>query len=71
MKIYKVGEKALILSGSVWFELLSIDWDTFLNRENLRNKIEIDLEKQTPLSGGHDFPIMGNVYAALAEHESY
>lgn len=51
MKIYKVGEKALILSGMEWFELEFIDWDSFLNRENLRNQIKDDLKEHNPLKG--------------------
>jgi len=51
MKIYKVGESAFISFGSDWFELKLIDWDLFLNRENLRDQIQNDLKEHNPLKG--------------------
>jgi len=50
MKIYKAGGSALISSGVNWFQLNSVDWDTFLNREDLKNRIEEELKSQIPLN---------------------
>ena len=68
MRIYKVGGNALISSGKEWFELKSIDWDTFLNRENLGKNIEDDLKGHKPL-GTNPLKSLTNFDPPMGNHE--
>ena len=50
MKIYKKNNKALIENNGLFYELEGQDWDQFINRENLYNAVNLDLEQAAPIS---------------------